>query len=113
MYEPGYPLIRSGVLATYPITPTLEKQFFLFDFEIFPGNSGSPVFIQERSRLLSDGNFYKLQTVVGIVSEEIKNKTTTVSDVKTEVLSERLHLAIVFHASLIRQTIESMPEYKE
>ena len=36
----GFAILRSGKIASYPLLPTEATQKFLFDFAIFPGNSG-------------------------------------------------------------------------
>lgn len=41
----GFPILRSGRIASYPLLPTKEVKTFLMDFQVFPGNSGGPVFL--------------------------------------------------------------------
>ena len=36
----GFPILRSGRIASYPLTPTKDTKSFLFDFTVFPGNRG-------------------------------------------------------------------------
>ncbi len=40
----GFPILRSGRIASYPLTPTKDNKTFLFDFTVFRGNSGGPVY---------------------------------------------------------------------
>src|SRR5437868_11966238 len=46
----GFPILRSGRIASYPLLPTESTQKFLFDFAIFPGNSGGPVYLSSSNR---------------------------------------------------------------
>ena len=48
--EAGFPILRSGRIASYPLLPTATTKTFLLDFEIFQGNSGGPVFFQQDFR---------------------------------------------------------------
>ncbi|MCP4366456.1 MAG: trypsin-like peptidase domain-containing protein [Planctomycetes bacterium] len=41
--EAGFPILRSGKIASYPMTPTKQTKTFLYTCEVFPGNSGGPV----------------------------------------------------------------------
>src|SRR5438876_10762205 len=46
----GFPILRSGRIASYPLLPTESTKTFLFDFSIFPGNSGGPVYLSSNNR---------------------------------------------------------------
>jgi S1-C subfamily serine protease len=43
----GFPILRSGRVASYPIGPSSSSPTFLLDFQVFPGNSGGPVWLDE------------------------------------------------------------------
>jgi S1-C subfamily serine protease len=110
----GFPIMRSGVIASYPILPTKTTKSMLFDFEVFPGNSGGPVFIIEKNR--SYGGSVRLgnttQFIVGLVSQERR------MNIKYQTLNEQtlqshpLKLGVIVHAALIKETIEMLPEPK-
>src|SRR2546422_6466210 len=44
----GFPVLRSGKIASYPLLTTESTQKILFDFAIFPGNSGGPAFLSSK-----------------------------------------------------------------
>lgn len=46
----GFPIIRSGRVASYPLSPISAFPTFLLDFRVFRGNSGGPVFMTEDLR---------------------------------------------------------------
>jgi S1-C subfamily serine protease len=48
--EAGFPILRSGQIASYPLTPTSKIQTFLLDFRVFGGNSGGPVYFVASNR---------------------------------------------------------------
>jgi hypothetical protein len=95
-------IIRSGRIASYPLLPTSSTLTFIVDFNVFDGNSGGPVYIY-------DSDWHKrgtgvirapvqVQMIMGLVSSQtVKNTTGS---------SERLGLANIVHASLIKETIE-------
>jgi len=74
--EFGFPILKSGVIASYPILPTFEHNYFLFDCELFPASSGSPVYMCESGRYyLSDSEYgfdaNLTQAICGIVVSKI------------------------------------------
>src|SRR5580693_4466158 len=46
----GFPILRSGKVASYPLAPSAAFPTFLLDFAVFPGNSGGPVYVDETGR---------------------------------------------------------------
>lgn len=106
----GFPILRSGKIASYPLLPTRETKMFLLDFPIFRGNSGGPVYFVGGARADSRGLQIGVpQLIMGLVLEE-KVLTETI-----EQLYERrerrysLGLATIVHASLIREAINLLP----
>jgi len=99
----GFPVLRSGKIASYPLLPTESTRTFLFDFKVFKGNSGGPVYIEDRNRVYQ-GNFTvgnHIQFLVGLVSGE--------AEVNLPYSQLQLGLAVVVHASLIREAINTLP----
>jgi S1-C subfamily serine protease len=48
--EAGFPILRSGNIASFPLLPTSKTKTFLFDFAVFGGNSGGPVYFEDVNR---------------------------------------------------------------
>jgi hypothetical protein len=67
--EYGFPILKGGYVASYPILPTSRHKYFLFDCEVFPASSGSPVYAREAGRQYSDGGFHAncVQLICGII----------------------------------------------
>ena len=70
--EAGFPILRSGKIASYPLTPTIKTKTFLVDLRIFKGNSGGPVFVVENNRPVPGtiSGYQNFHFIIGLVSEE-------------------------------------------
>jgi len=69
--QAGFPILRGGLIASYPILPSLQHPLVQCDFEIYEGNSGGPVYMVESYRPDSNNNIYKgnpVQMILGLVS---------------------------------------------
>lgn len=89
--DAGFPILRRGTIASYPLIPASETKSFLFDFEVFPGNSGGPVYFVDQDRIYG-GALHFGQTVffvAGVIIEQ----------------HEQLRLAIVAPAQFIKETL--------
>ena len=82
--DAGFPILRAGRVASYPLTPAASPTFLL-DFSVFPGNSGGPVF-----HTGPGGE----PLIAGLLTQEV------------ELNNERLGIGIVTHARFIRETID-------
>jgi V8-like Glu-specific endopeptidase len=96
----GFPILRSGRVASYPLGPATTFPTFLLDFSVFPGNSGGPVFI---SRQQNQTNLTPVSDkapdpgfIAGLLTQQV------------ELNSERLEIGIVTHAKYIRETIDML-----
>jgi hypothetical protein len=98
----GFPILRAGRIASYPILPTAETKTFLLDFPVFPGNSGGPAYIIKGIRTTAEGRILsyggKRLEIVGLVSKE-------------RIFANRIPLGIaeIVHAALISETIAQLP----
>ncbi|MBN9320388.1 MAG: trypsin-like peptidase domain-containing protein [Caulobacterales bacterium] len=90
----GFPILRAGRIASYPLAPSAAFPTFLLDFSVFPGNSGGPVFMSQTARRrggAADGK--DAQFIAGILTQQV------------EMSGERLEIGIVTHARYIRETV--------
>jgi len=68
-----YPILRSGKIASYPVIPQKTAKQILFDFRVYPGNSGGPVYFSYSQRLFK--GTYRIdqhmtyQKILGLVSQ--------------------------------------------
>ena len=91
----GFPILRSGRVASFPVAPSAVFPTFLLDFAVFPGNSGGPVFVSDHShrRAAGDAGGQDVEFIAGLLTQEV------------ELGGERLEIGIVTHAAYIRETI--------
>jgi hypothetical protein len=110
--DAGFPVLRSGRIASYPLLPTDKTKTFLLDFRVFKGNSGGPAFFVERYRLVPGkfGQYMNYHFIMGLVSQEVLYPEQTIGPYSQEARQTQLGLAVIVHASLIKQTIEMLPE---
>jgi V8-like Glu-specific endopeptidase len=92
--QAGFPILRSGRVASYPVAPAKIFPTFLLDFSVFPGNSGGPVFMTSQdSRRAGTTDAPPAEFIAGLLTQQV------------ELNSERLEIGIVTHAKYIRETI--------
>ena len=84
----GFPILRAGRLASYPVAPSAAYPTFLIDLTAVPGNSGGPVFIKTSAK---SGGF-----VAGVLIKQVEDD------------NQRLELGVVTDAIFVRQTIDLM-----
>jgi len=125
------PIFRKGITAS-PITVDFEgDKKFLIDASVFPGSSGSPVFLFNQGAYNPKSGGITMGTRIkflGIVSEsyhrEIKGKIEYVTEktkhngkeekIPVPITSQFLNIGIVFKSSTIIDTIqEFLPHYQE
>jgi hypothetical protein len=109
--DAGFPVLRSGTIASYPLLPTATTKSFLFDFRIFKGNSGGPVYFTDRNRYYGNTTHLgeTIRLLVGLVSQESVMPEHIIGPYSEELRQLQLGLAVVIHASLIKQAIELLP----
>lgn len=110
----GFPVLRSGKIASYPLVPSKDNPYFLLDFRIFEGNSGGPVYLVSYNRFYAGlTNIGSVRMIMGLVSEEVG--VTQEFRGLYENRSQRfpLELAKIVPASFIRDTINMLPEPSE
>jgi len=106
----GFGIVRSGRIASFPLTPSQRVQTFLLDFQTFPGDSGGPVFMAE-TRHMEDGSPVTVNVfrVLGLVSQDLSKVEEVSSLTEKTIKQHKLGIAVVVHAELIRETIKMLP----
>lgn len=89
----GFPILRVGRVASYPLAPVAAFPTFLLDFTVFPGNSGGPVFWTPTARRRPGTAEPTHPFIAGLLTQEVKVK------------DEQLDIGIVTHAQFIREAI--------
>jgi V8-like Glu-specific endopeptidase len=92
--QAGFPILRSGRVASYPVAPAKIFPTFLLDFSVFPGNSGGPVFMSDQAhRRPGAAAGQDVEFIAGLLTQQV------------ELNKERLEIGIVTHAKYIRETL--------
>ncbi|MDG2523360.1 serine protease [Caulobacter segnis] len=93
----GFPILRSGRVASYPLGSADNSPTFLLDFAVFPGNSGGPVFMAQAARRRPGaGEAQEVQFVAGMLTQQV------------ELNKERLEIGVVTHAKFIREAVNML-----
>lgn len=95
--EAGFPILRIGAIASYPLIPSMTNKTFLFSANTFEGDSGGPIYHAETGLILGlmHGQHFLDEEMVLIYG--------------TSKLRHRLGLGIVVQSASIRQTLEQLP----
>jgi len=100
----GFPILRKGYLASYPLTPTKLIGKIGIDLPIFGGNSGGPIYFYYTNRVVHGS--MQLGTwqrgVLGLVTQSTNSPFPEYKD-------ERLGFGIMVPAVFIRETIDLLP----
>lgn len=93
----GFPILRVGRVASWPLTPIERFETFLLDFPVFPGNSGGPVFWTPAARKLPGSATPDHPFIAGVLTSEVRPG------------DEPLGIGIVAHARYVREAIALLP----
>ena len=107
------PLIRTGLIASHPKYDFNGKPVFIIDAQVFPGSSGSPVYIDLTYENMKNGQIVVGKRdikLLGIVSATMvrNNRLQAIPTGTNYVTQEVLGLGIVFKATAIKAVIDGM-----
>jgi hypothetical protein len=109
----GFPILRIGRIASYPIVPTLSTRPLYIDFPVYGGNSGGPAYITisgSRGKVLALNNQHPPE-IIGLVVQKRYERPSdhdAVSAVQASADPQRLadmHLAVLEPSTVILETI--------
>lgn len=83
--EGAFPVLRSGRVASYPVGTSQAHGRFLINADVYPGDSGAPVFVTQGGR----------PRLVGMITQRISPDARNFS-----------HLAVAVDAQVIRETLD-------
>lgn len=89
----GFPILRLGRVASWPLTPIEAFPTFLLDFAVAPGNSGGPVFWTPSARRRPDAPVPDHPFIAGVLVQEVQGD------------GDDLDLGVVAHAEYVREAI--------
>ncbi len=108
------PLIRTGLISSHPKLDYNGDPVFIIDAQVFPGSSGSPVYIDLTYENFKNGQIAignKKIRLLGIVAQTMvrNNQLQAVPTGTAYATQEVLGLGIVFKSTTIKELIDSMP----
>ncbi len=89
----GFPVLRWGRVASYPLSPPTQFPVFLLDFRVFPGNSGGPVCLDPPPGEVSGDPDMATPVVTGVLTDRVVQE------------GESLEMGVVTPARFIRETL--------
>ena len=101
--EGGFPFLRTGRIASYPLTPMNVVKQWAFDAHVFNGNSGGPVYFTSVNRFFKNQAHFGV--VAGILGLVIQERHSPLS----EFANRDLDYGIVVPAQFIRETLDLLP----
>jgi hypothetical protein len=98
----GFPILRSGIISSYPLTPATAVKFIGFDFRVYGGNSGGPVYFKYSNRSYSRGTHLgeTVHGIIGLVTQQVEDPNS-----KTPI-----SLARIVPGQFIVETVNLLPE---
>lgn len=84
----GFPILRTGRIASYPLSPTSQFPTFLIDLNALPGNSGGPVFMGRGGHRRPETEQPGTPFVAGVLTKQVD-----------------LEIGVAVHARYVRETI--------
>lgn len=103
-----FPILRSGKIASYPLTPADKIGTFLLDFPVFKGNSGGPVYMDDEIRVHNE-NLTHVKFIAGLVSQEVTYDEGFSGQYSAQINRIPLGLAKIVPAHFIKQAVLSLP----
>ncbi len=89
----GFPILRSGRISSWPLTPIQHFPTFLLDFNVSQGNSGGPVFWVPAATRRPGVPVPDHPFIAGLLIKEVQGE------------GEGIELGVVAHAQYIHETI--------
>ncbi|MGO9306864.1 MAG: hypothetical protein ACLP3R_24705 [Candidatus Korobacteraceae bacterium] len=99
----GFPFLRTGRIASYPLTPMEVVKQWAFDAHVFNGNSGGPVYFTSVNRFFKNAaHIGAARGILGLVIQERHS-------LLPEFANRDLDYGIVVPAKFIRETLDMLP----
>jgi hypothetical protein len=100
----GFPILRSGPIASFPLVPAAVNKTFLLSMNTFEGDSGGPIYL---APLSAEGTDAPL--IVGLMHGQHFLDEEMVMIYGNSKVRHRLGLGIVIQAAFIKETLDRLP----
>jgi hypothetical protein len=104
----GFPILRTGRIASFPIIPTVSSRPLYIDFPVFGGNSGGPAYIVPegvRNQILMSGNKVEIIGLVVMRTSASAQSAVSITGGADQKPSDDLQLAILEPSTVILETL--------
>ena len=99
----GFPILRTGRIASYPLTPMNVVKQWAFDAHVFGGNSGGPVYFTSVNRWFKKQAHFGISAgILGLVIQEAQSSLP-------EFAKRDLDYGVVVPSQFIRETLDMLP----
>lgn len=97
-----FPLLKSGIIASFPLLPIEKRPVFYIDGTFFSGNSGGPVILEGASRVAGQSiSLGGLSLIIGLVSFENRTHSFVPFDTSGTFLLETLKVTGVINSHFV------------
>lgn len=103
--DAGFPILRTGAIASYPLVPTSANHTFLLNANTFEGDSGGPIYLAAGPK----DHEPEADLILGLMHGQRFLDEEMKMIYGTSKVRHRLGLGIVVQATFIRETIERLP----
>lgn len=111
-YNEGFPILRGGKIASYPLLPSKKYKTYLVDFEVFGGNSGGIVYYSFHGWKSKSGTTSPVgyNYIIGLVIEQVLKPKNVKQDENVFGKDRRVVIGVVLNSSYIIETINLLPK---
>ncbi|HEY4259000.1 MAG TPA: serine protease [Schlesneria sp.] len=107
--QAGFPILRSGPIASYPLIPAMANKTFMLSANTFEGDSGGPIYVAEPALHQSGEQPEEVRLILGLMhGQHFLDEEMTMIYGNSKV-RHRLGLGIVVQAAFIRETLDKLP----
>lgn len=107
--QAGFPILRSGAIASYPLIPAAVNPTFMLSANTFEGDSGGPIYVVEAGIPRSSEQPEEVRLILGLMHGQHFLDEEMAMIYGNSKMRHRLGLGIVVQAAFIRETLEKLP----
>lgn len=108
--QAGFPVLRGGHIASFPLQPTGPAPTFLVDMAVSEGMSGAPVYVVVRSPRSADAKGRARPLVIGTIVRQHHQVTRFNGPFERREVLHPLNLAVARSSLAIRRLLDSLCE---
>jgi hypothetical protein len=107
--QAGFPILRTGSIASYPLIPASLNKTFMLSANTFEGDSGGPIYLAQTGPRDSGDKSDDVRLILGLMHGQHFLDEEMAMIYGNSKVRHRLGLGIVVQAAFIRETLEKLP----